>query len=303
MQPAWRLDCTRTLTCELRRPKLAKTIVRSWFDIGHQAFKRTFPNVAAQVSAAPFYLCPLCLRFFDEDAIENGQLTREDVPPQSIGGRKLVLTCKPCNSFAGAQMDADMRLEADLISFLSGQGEITEHRAKLKAGRYRIPVGLSAKDKTVQIHARPKAAHPKHGIGIEAAFDRASKGTAWKRFQFHMEFEPYSHARAEASWLRSAYLAFFAALGYRFILRKELDAVRHRIRVPEVAGLRFRVVRREVFPDPSLGTARFPDGRICYAFFFRHYSILLPMYGDSDFYDYTAGQSGAVEFTSDRQFP
>ena len=51
----------------------------------------------------PGYVCPICLRLVDETALETGDLTEEHVPPKSVGGSVLVLTCRDRNASAGAR--------------------------------------------------------------------------------------------------------------------------------------------------------------------------------------------------------
>lgn len=46
------------------------------------------------------YLCPLCLKAYKEQDVRN-VLTEEDVPQHSLGGKRIVLTCKNCNSTCG----------------------------------------------------------------------------------------------------------------------------------------------------------------------------------------------------------
>jgi hypothetical protein len=50
------------------------------------------------------YGCPLCLRLFCRDHID--QLSLDHVPPKSVGSKLKVLTCKCCNSRAGNELDA-----------------------------------------------------------------------------------------------------------------------------------------------------------------------------------------------------
>src|ERR687892_136380 len=78
---------------------------RAWFDQGCDAFKGTFPEIAKRVSADRFYVCPVCLHAFGEEALALRFLTREDVPPKSMGGRRLALTCRRCNSEGGHEVD------------------------------------------------------------------------------------------------------------------------------------------------------------------------------------------------------
>jgi len=55
------------------------------------------------------YICPLCLEQFEKDDLisDNSRnfLTEEDAPPQKLGGSRIALTCKKCNSKAGYQID------------------------------------------------------------------------------------------------------------------------------------------------------------------------------------------------------
>jgi HNH endonuclease len=276
---------------------------RKWFDQGYDAFRTAFPEAAAAVGYAPFYLCPLCLQFLDESALSRGLLSREHVPPRSVGGRQIVLTCDRCNSKAGAEMDDDLRREADLIAFLSGKGEVSQRPAVLKTPSGGVPIRLTAKNREIVVVVSRGAAKPGESQAVESDFSNASGG-AWEGFDFHIQFDPYSHARAEASWLRSAYLAFFATLGYRFILRKELDIVRERLATPDLRTKRFRIVRPEPIPEPMLVMIRRPEEFRSYAMLYGHYVVQLPAYQDRTLYDrLDAHPSGEVSMTADGQFP
>lgn len=54
------------------------------------------------------YICPICIEQFQEkDIISSNSnfLTEEDVPPFKLGGKRIALTCKDCNSRAGHEID------------------------------------------------------------------------------------------------------------------------------------------------------------------------------------------------------
>jgi HNH endonuclease len=51
------------------------------------------------------YLCPLCLEWFTD----LDDLSLEHAPPASVGGRHMAVTCRACNSTAGATVDAALR--------------------------------------------------------------------------------------------------------------------------------------------------------------------------------------------------
>ena len=67
------------------------------------------------------YVCPCCMRVHGHEALSNGMLTIEDVPPKSVGGRWLVLTCKQCNSTAGTRLDEQARLREEQLDFFAGR--------------------------------------------------------------------------------------------------------------------------------------------------------------------------------------
>lgn len=53
------------------------------------------------------YLCPECLSPFNE--YEISKLTEEDVPQASLGGSRITLTCRKCNSNCGALIDVHLQ--------------------------------------------------------------------------------------------------------------------------------------------------------------------------------------------------
>ena len=54
------------------------------------------------------YICPLCLNTFNLSELGdkvNDILTVEDVPPKSLGGNPILITCRNCNSKCGHNLD------------------------------------------------------------------------------------------------------------------------------------------------------------------------------------------------------
>ena len=47
------------------------------------------------------YICPLCLSVY---GIGNTELMLAHVPPESIGGKPILVTCKDCNSNRGTDI-------------------------------------------------------------------------------------------------------------------------------------------------------------------------------------------------------
>jgi hypothetical protein len=151
---------------------------RRWFHLGDEALRRT-------VGTTGVYRCPVCLADFAIADLERGALTDGHVPPASLGGPPLVLTCQPCNDTA----------------------ELDVHAVRREV--------------------------------VERILERPAVEDRWEQ------------PAASRLWLRSAYLAAFAALGYRYILdRPELDALRSELRSRETGLVAKTILRRHpVAPD------------------------------------------------------
>jgi hypothetical protein len=83
---------------------------RDWFDLGAKAYSQACPGIYA----APTYLCPICRKPFTVEALYDGRLSKEHVPPQSVGGHDLLLTCAACNNTAGTKLDASAKTNDDV---------------------------------------------------------------------------------------------------------------------------------------------------------------------------------------------
>ena len=254
--------------------RTTSTAGQLWFDQGCDAFKRSFPHIAAKVPSGRFYVCPLCLIAFNEDALRQKVLTREHVPPKSLCGKRLALTCARCNSGAGHNADSHARRESDVIGFMAGG--LKEIKAHVRTESGRVPVRLSAGGGGIQMVGVPDAASKADRDAVEGDFTAATGDGKWKDFRFKVDLPAFSPNRAAASWLRSAYLAFFSALGYRFVYRPELDVVRARIRQPELKEpVSFRLIRPEK-AEPTLIRVEAPEPFRSYAMFYERHAVFLP---------------------------
>jgi hypothetical protein len=198
-----------------------------WFDAGAAALD----NVLGDRSPGPhIYLCPLCTVAYDRDSIEDGSLTDEDVPPKSVGGQPLVLTCKLCNSRHGHSIDAHQ------TRLLEAQ------RLGKRIPGVTFPLNLTGPDGFIN---RGEASWTDEGHlqhrGIEAMNDWRDREGTMKRFREVMEggdigfSSPWSISirRAKLSIYRSAYLAAFAQYGYALILRESFEPLRRALDNPD----------------------------------------------------------------------
>jgi len=89
---------------------------REWFDLGAESFARVRPDLYDR----PIYPCPICLATFTIEALAQKQLSAEHVPPESLGGQELLLTCRNCNNSSGTKLDAHARIKEDVQLALAG---------------------------------------------------------------------------------------------------------------------------------------------------------------------------------------
>ena len=82
------------------------------------------PSISFKPDFSNGYICPMCFEVFYEKDLDISLpnfLTYEDIPPSSLGGKKLALSCKNCNSKSGHELDVHLLknlLETDAKMFL-----------------------------------------------------------------------------------------------------------------------------------------------------------------------------------------
>jgi len=241
-----------------------------WFREGARAFRHVQEHHGRAhllPSAADLYPCPLCLTgFYTIAAIETGELTREHVPPRSLGGGWLVLTCRECNNDSGRFYDAEAEKQERMRSFLAGRHEGpvrgtyavngVVHRGEIHLGAMLgdgpAPITFVGPD-AVNVGDPVVIPTTNAGVGMyfqsvsrinnppdAQQFDQVLSDAIDNREQITLSFAPqfrFSPDRARVSWIRSAYLVAFAALGWSYVLRPQLVPLREQFQAHEGAAL------------------------------------------------------------------
>lgn len=176
------------------------------------------------------YVCPLCLDAFTAPK----DLTWEHVPPQSVGGRRLVLTCHRCNHVVGGTVDKHFDRLKNWLRFSAAYPGTTS--AILGHGGTRLRIALADDGTTVRIDARQDVDQRKAAVQSEKFLHAlaAPGGTEGKEIKLTWPDARYawSQKHLEVAFLKSAYLAVFGDLGYGAILSKSYDPVRQQVREP-----------------------------------------------------------------------
>ncbi len=181
-------------------------------------------------------LCPLCGGFFTRDDLNVGLLTIEHVPPRSIGGKAMCLTCAACNNTAGSTVDASVaelaRLRKLNTAFFSDVGDF-EGRASLAAGGITVNARINkieGQSPCIEVHEGEN--HPEL-FGKMQEHLRATTSAGPGQFGVSAQFRTDPRT-VFASLLRCGYLAAFSLFGYRYAGSSRLDVVRQQIREPHV---------------------------------------------------------------------
>jgi hypothetical protein len=196
---------------------------------------RAFQNLTAD--QREIYFCPLCKRGFSRKALEAKVLTLEHVPPRSLGGKELLLTCKKCNSIAGHTVDSAVhareRQQEFFKALVSRTGKF-EGDIKLKMGDETLNFVLVADGESRLVQLRPRGNDPKAIKRLQDELERYVVEKTWNRQKFNVSpVRGFHQWQSKVGDLRIAYLLAFAAFGYFYAFNERLDPIREQLAEPE----------------------------------------------------------------------
>jgi hypothetical protein len=244
-----------------------------WFDAGAAALERLTGG-----AVTGRYACPLCRRVFPKVGVADGTvLTLEDVPPKAVTGKRrpLVLTCKNCNNEHGSSLDAHAEREARMSRALGGQLAPNERvNTRLTSDDVEIPAELTHGPQGEWLfHLDVDRAPPG---SVHRFMDSLTATTGSEPRSFGIQTaEPWNTRGAFLSWVRAAYLAGFAVMGYRWILSNpDLERLRKQLRDPTTnladipvfevgASSGQRSIIRIAEPKALAGSMAVIIGRVC----------------------------------------
>lgn len=176
------------------------------------------------------YICPICLEQFQEDDLVSSSLnflTEEDAPPSKLGGNRIALTCKNCNSTAGHQIDNHLvnRIkENDENSFYKGS---TQYRNIEFEGQNITAEITSNGDGTLRVFHKTKKNNP-------TLLDKFIYGIKNKTVGPLLDLNPKNYdvnpERVNLALLKSSYIITFAKFGYIFLLDDFYQEIRNQIK-------------------------------------------------------------------------
>ena len=236
------------------------------------------------------YGCPLCLRLFRRDHVD--QLSLDHVPPKSVGSKLKVLTCKHCNSTAGNELDADA-YEFDVFRrIVAGEpypavsARLTVNAGCLSDAIGPINVELRSDGAINDIVGLPDCNPDGPLDQLRTVVERyAQAGIAPPKMHFALPtLRPFEH-RARVSYLRAGYLAAFAMFGYSVVARRSFDRVRMQIREPDVEHVPKFFYRHDDLCGYEVAVVEEPAWHSSIIVLMGRYRITLPRLDDGDIYE------------------
>lgn len=197
------------------------------------------------------YPCPICGQQFDESALQSGQLTEEHVPPKSMGGASLLLTCKACNNYAGHAYEADLKkkeLQRQQAFGIMGLKQGENGRVKLGAGGINVQAEMNVQDGTVNLEIGERN-NPQNLQEIEAFFIAMTKGDSITLTSSH-RYKPNNILR---SMLKTAFLLLTAKFGYTFAFEPRMTQIRRHLLLDQEEEIPILTIEKaENLPDGHL---------------------------------------------------
>jgi hypothetical protein len=152
------------------------------------------------------------------------KLTAEDVPPRSMGGHPLVLTCERCNTKAGCTIDvAAVEVERSL-SFHAGTGVLDGF---IRLGPNTTPATIALQQGTAVVTLKRRSPE---AVAIMRELEAGPVEPIYLTGSLRAPDDPL----ALICYLKSAYLAAFALFGYNYAFSVGLELVRRQIQEPRV---------------------------------------------------------------------
>lgn len=207
--------------------KLQPTNLLEGFVINWQKLRPNLQNLPTRLDQEDIFICPLCHEVFPRNKWSG--LTLEHVPPESVGGKGIAITCAPCNHNSGSKLDSHLVHEQGFLDFMEGIPYASvDVRYSVNELAYpltgRLSFGPSGEWLLV---GDPKRTNPTY---LEDTIASLKKRERNGRINFR--FKGHNQRRARLSLLRAAYLWGFASLGYIFLFNNHLENVRQQITNP-----------------------------------------------------------------------
>ena len=172
------------------------------------------------------FICPICLQTFTNKDIDI--LSMEDAPPESLGGKKICITCKNCNNKCGHNIDnylfnhINSYERSQMLPDTSGKIALLAHGQEI-FGSIKNKINGRA---TIRVPMTNKGNNP-----IKAQ-NFVNSHRYMDTIQIRNVYPEQDSFKAKVAMLKTAYIILFSKYGYAFLLNKSYDIIRSQIQNP-----------------------------------------------------------------------
>lgn len=178
---------------------------------------------------ADAYICPLCLHTY---AIGNTELTLEHVPPESVGGKPILVTCKACNSNYGSDIDVCLMNELEIVHNFNNLDTVPQ-KTRLAFNGIEINAQTTfSKTDGFKFMISPDNNNPIEFEGFMMEAKNAKEGYEIKVVA-NITNRKRDYDLANIALLKSAYLMAFHELGYMYVLNANTNIIRDQLQNPK----------------------------------------------------------------------
>lgn len=169
------------------------------------------------------YICPICLKSYTKENLKL--LSLEDAPQESLGGRKIAITCKECNNKCGHEIDVHLVnaiVAREQQDFLPNSHR--EVRAEYKGTT--INAKLHVYENDMELFVAKKNNNPS---SMEKYVNSITHNSI-----ITIKNKPIKAQKVEYSTalLKNAYIILFSCFGYTFLLDPFYNTLRKQILNP-----------------------------------------------------------------------
>ncbi|MGE8423713.1 MAG: HNH endonuclease, partial [Sphingobacterium siyangense] len=195
---------------------------------------------------ADIYACPICLKEFP---VIRGQmpagLTKEHVPPHSLGGGVKCYTCATCNNTFGAKADSHLLkgIQLNQKTFFSSLKEQKVRLFSQTGEMFQAHISTN-EDGTLTMYNSKKNNHPSK---LESFIGTVGEGSI---LNFTPIVPKVDLHLLNVGLLKSAYLFAFEMIGYEIVVNSNYDIVREQLLAPDEKIYFENTILRDAFtPD------------------------------------------------------
>lgn len=179
-----------------------------------------------------FVVCPLCLEVFKKNNIHSSApnpLTLEDIPPASLGGKKLILTCKKCNNKNGSIIDRELKDFVDMSLAPKGGISLKTKVSVDGENSFKASFEYVPEEKKIKITTGGKNPYANQQL------DKIQKN--WDGLETTFSFKSPKNNTVYLAFLRFAYLYSFYYFGHVYIFSDGGKYILDKINSEHIEGI------------------------------------------------------------------